>query len=228
MKVCVVANSNEADTGLLDQCLADFSQVIILEREDSAGWGRVEGADLFVHLGSSWSVYWEGVAAPVGAEVALMHHVVKRGVPLLGICFGAQVLSYAFGGVVERAKRIEIGWHDVVAPVKSSVLAGRWMQWHYDSFTAPEGFDVLAVNEAGVQAIHRGRCLGVQFHPEATEAMVSKWVSGDGVAELAVLSISPSELLEQTRHETSRTVDATRQLLQWFLEDVAQGPTSGN
>lgn len=228
MKVCIVANSIESDTGLLDQWLADVSQVVILEREDSSGWRRVEGADFFVHLGSSWSVYWEGVAAPVGAEVALMHHVVKRGVPLLGICFGAQVLSHAFGGVVERGKTTEIGWREVFAPTKDSVLAGRWMQWHYDSFTAPDGFDVLAVNEAGVQAIRRGRCLGVQFHPEATEEMVSKWASGDGAAELGALGISPSDLLEQTRHETVRTVDATRHLLHWFLEEVAQGSTSGN
>lgn len=228
MRVCVVANSNEFDTGLLDNLLADFSQTITLEREDPASWRSVEGADLFVHLGSSWSVYWENVATSICAEVALMHHAVRRGVPLLGICFGAQVLSHAFGGVVERGKKSEIGWHDVFAPAKESVLAGRWMQWHYDSFTAPVGFDVLATNEAGVQAIRRGRSLGVQFHPEATEAIVSKWVSGDGAAELLALGVLPADLLEQTRHETPRSVDATRRLIHWFLDEVAQGSATGN
>lgn len=72
---------------------------------------------------------------------------------------------------------------------------------------------------------------GVQFHPEVNEAVVTKWMEGDGVAELAALGISPSALLEETRREVSRTTVATRELIEWFLENVAQGPTahrSGN
>lgn len=228
MKVCVVVNANESDTGLLDDSLSGFSEIVMLERENSSGWRNVDGADLFVHLGSSWSVYWRTVSGPVGAEVALMRHATKRGVPVLGICFGAQVLSHSFGGIVERAKKAEIGWCDVNASTDDSVLAGRWMQWHYDSFTAPDGFEVLAINEAGVQAIRRGRSLGVQFHPEATVPMVSKWAGGDGASELAALGISPADLLEQTRLETLKSVGATRRLTHWFLEDVAQGPVPGN
>ncbi|MFM8870563.1 MAG: type 1 glutamine amidotransferase [Actinomycetota bacterium] len=228
MKVCLVANIKESDTGLLDESLSEFREIVMLERENSSGWRNVDSADLFVHLGSSWSVYWKSVSGPVAAEVALMRHAMTRGVPILGICFGAQVLSHSFGGIVERAKKTEIGWCDVYASADDSVLAGRWMQWHHDSFTAPDGFEVLAVNEAGVQAIRRGRSLGVQFHPEATVPMVSKWAGGDGVSELASLGISPSDLLEQTRLETLKSVGATRRLARWFLEDVAQGPVFGN
>ncbi len=155
-----------------------------------------------------------------------MRHSIERGVPVFGICFGAQMLSHACGGVVERGKKTEIGWHDVVAPESNSVLTGRWMQWHYDSFTAPRGFDVLAINEAGVQAIRRGRSFGVQFHPEANEPIVSKWMSGEGAAELAAVGIAPSDLLDETRRGVERTSVATRKLLDWFLEDVAQGPVA--
>ena len=155
-----------------------------------------------------------------------MRRSIERGVPVLGICFGAQMLSHACGGVVERGKKTEIGWHDVVAPEVDSVLAGRWMQWHYDSFTAPRGFDVLAINEAGVQAIRRGRSLGVQFHPEANEPIVSKWMSGEGAAELAAAGIAPSSLLDETRRGVERTSVATPKLMDWFLEEVAQGPVA--
>jgi len=216
----------ESDIGLLDESLSGLGEYLFAYREDPFSWRNIDNVDLFVHLGSSWSVYWDSVRTQVNSEASLMRHSIERGVPVLGICFGAQMLSHACGGVVERGKKTEIGWHDVVAPETNSVLSGPWMQWHYDSFTAPRGFDVLAINEAGVQAIRRGRSFGVQFHPEANEPIVSKWMTGEGAAELAALGIAPSDLLDETRRGVERTSVATRKLLDWFLEDVAHGPVA--
>ena len=210
----------------MDESLSGLGEFLFAYREDPFSWRNIDNVDLFVHLGSSWSVYWASVQTQVDSEVSLMRHSIERGVPVLGICFGAQMLSHACGGVVERGKKTEIGWHDVVAPESNSVLTGRWMQWHYDSFTAPRGFDVLAMNEAGVQAIRRGRSFGVQFHPEANEPIVSKWMSGEGAAELAAAGIAPSSLLDETRRGVERTSVATTKLMDWFLEDVAQGPVA--
>jgi GMP synthase-like glutamine amidotransferase len=226
MKFCFLSNRAESDIGLLDESLSGLGEYLFAYREDPFSWRNIDNVDLFIHLGSSWSVYWASVQTQVDSEVSLMRHSIERGVPVLGICFGAQMLSHACGGVVERGKKTEIGWHDVVAPETNSVLAGRWMQWHYDSFTAPRGFDVLAINETGVQAIRRGRSFGVQFHPEANEPIVSKWMSGEGAAELAAVGIAPSNLLDETRLGVERTSVATRKLMDWFLEDVAQGPVA--
>ena len=66
----------------------------------------------------------------------------------------------------------------------------------------------------------------MQFHPEATEPIVSTWMSGDGAAELAALGIAPADLLDDTRRGVERTSVASRQLMDWFLEDVAQGPVA--
>ena len=226
MRFCFLSNRAESDIGLLDESLSGLGEYLLAYREDPFSWRNIDNVDLFVHLGSSWSVYWASVQTQVDSEVSLMRHSIERGVPVLGICFGAQMLSHAFGGVVERGKKTEIGWHDVVAPETNSVLTGRWMQWHYDSFTAPRGFDVLAMNEAGVQAIRRGRSFGVQFHPEANEPIVSKWMSGEGAAELAAAGIAPSLLLDETRLGVERTSVATPKLMDWFLEEVAQGPVA--
>ena len=226
MRFCFLSNRAESDIGLLDESLSGLGEYLLAYREDPFSWRNIDNVDLFVHLGSSWSVYWASVQTQVDSELSLMRHSIERGVPVLGICFGAQMLSHAFGGVVERGKKTEIGWHDVVAPETNSVLTGRWMQWHYDSFTAPRGFDVLAINEAGVQAIRRGRAFGVQFHPEANEPMVSKWMSGEGAAELAAAGIAPSSLLDETRRGVERTSVATTKLIDWFLEEVAQGPVA--
>lgn len=223
--VTVLANTNERDTGLVGDVLAGLGFMVSeVSRDEPSGWSIRETTDLFMHLGSSWSTYWESVRNSVSAETELMRQAVARGVPVLGICFGAQLLSHAFGGVVQRGRKAEIGWHDVVATSDGEHVGGRWMQWHYDSFTAPNGFDVLAINDAGIQAIRRGRSLGVQFHPEANEAIVASWMSGAGAVELAEAGIPPHELLEETQREVARTRNATKGLTEWFLEVVAQGP----
>ena len=225
MKISVIANSEESDLGLLLTGLdVAIDEVSVLCREDIRSWKLRESTDLVIHLGSSWSVYWESVRTNVDAEVSLMRTSVSRGVPVLGICFGAQVLSHAFGGVVARGKKTEIGWHTVSSVDQVPELSGRWLQWHYDSFSSPPGFDTLAFNDAGVQAIGRGRSLGVQFHPEANEAIVTRWMEGDGAAALAAYGLSPQELLDETRREVMRTEKATTELVRWFLETVAQSP----
>jgi len=224
LTIDVVANEIECDPGLIVHHLGDYDpQIQFRSREDPGSWNSEVKADIVLHLGSSWSVYWSDISKNVAAEAALVRHAVGRGTPVLGVCFGAQMLSHAFGGRVERGKKTEIGWHDVVATDSGAPLGGRWMQWHYDSFTCPPGFDTLAINDAGIQAIRRGRALGVQFHPEATEAIVTRWIEGGGAVELATYGLSPSELLAETRRESGRSVVAARDLVQWFLETVAQG-----
>lgn len=227
MAALVVQNEDDSGIGLLEGALnAKFSQVDTLFRERPESL-RLDGRhELVVLLGSSWSTYWESVRTEVRAEHALVMDAAERNVPILGICYGAQILSTAFGGSVTRMKNPEVGWINVESNGQSSVFDGRWMQWHYDSFTAPHGFEVLAFNNAGVQAMRSGRSFGIQFHPEANEAVVVKWMEGDGVAELAALGISPSSLLAETRQEVCRTAVATRELIDWFFENVAEMPLS--
>ena len=67
MKICVVANSNEDDVGLLDEALSGLGKYVLAVREDPSEWRDVDGVDLFLHLGSSWSVYWDSVRSHVDA-----------------------------------------------------------------------------------------------------------------------------------------------------------------
>ncbi len=103
--------------------------------------------------------------------------IVDLGVPILGICYGMQLLSHLLGGEVEPASEREYGAAriEVVAPtgVLESFEAGAcldvWMS-HGDRVTAlPEGFEVLARTEnapfAAVGNAER-RIYGLQFHPE--------------------------------------------------------------
>lgn len=229
MRAALVGNRDDIDPGFLGRSLRQrgYSFVEFI-REDHASWPSLQGVDLLVSLGSSWSTYWEEVAGPVQAEQALMRSAHNAQIPIFGVCFGAQQLATALGGQVERAKVAEIGWKMVESVPETQVLApsclfeGRWMQWHYDAFSAPSGSTTLAHSVAGPQVIVSGRSMGVQFHPEATESIVAFWSSGEGADELAKANIDREALMAKTREAVADSAKRCDQLVEWFVTEVAQ------
>ncbi len=99
--------------------------------------------------------------------------VYDLGVPVLGICYGAQLIARQLGGEVARTGRGEYGGTDLEVTGEVSILLDGaqpvWMS-HFDSIVrAPEGFRVTArTAEAPVAALEHAarRIHGVQFHPE--------------------------------------------------------------
>ena len=136
-------------------------------------------------LGSEWHVYDESTAVLVEAEAQVVRDAVVADVPVLGICFGGQVIAHALGGEVMRTDRYEIGWYEVepLAGAPGDFVAGPWVEWHDDVFSVPEGFDVLARTESGPQLVRGGRVLGTQFHPECTETMLTSWLRTGGAEQ---------------------------------------------
>jgi len=105
--------------------------------------------------------------------------VYETGVPVLGICYGAQLVALDLGGEVSRTGRGEYGRTDLSIVDDGGLLFGGladqprdqhvWMS-HFDTITeAPAGFTVSAATPDTPAAAfeERGRGLyGVQFHPE--------------------------------------------------------------
>ncbi len=101
--------------------------------------------------------------------------VYDLGIPILGICYGAQLVALQLGGRVERTGRGEYGRTEL-ALVSSSPLFADWPTtapvWmsHGDAMTeVPPGFDLLAKSEGSPVAAFgdaQRRIYGVQFHPE--------------------------------------------------------------
>jgi GMP synthase-like glutamine amidotransferase len=229
MRAALIANAGDADSGLVGKALRrrgyGFVEFI---REQHQDWGSLEGLDLVVSMGSGWSTYWDHVADPIHAEQRLLSAAIAQGIPVLGICFGAQQLSTVLGGQVTKAQSPEIGWHHIT-PVAESALVippslceGPWMQWHYDRFSVPSGATVLAESPVGPQAMVCGRTLGVQFHPEATESIVRTWSSGEGHDELRAANISPEKLQLTTAENLEDASRRCDDLIEWFLSDIAQ------
>jgi GMP synthase-like glutamine amidotransferase len=99
------------------------------------------------------------------------------GLPVLGICFGAQALAAALGGGVVRLVRPEHAWIELSADDPSVVGPGPWLALHEDAVQLPGSANELARNAFGPQAFVIGPHLGVQFHPEVTPAILSRWVA---------------------------------------------------
>ena len=229
MRALLICNRGESDAGFVGDRLEQHDFTFTrLSREHPGEWPTLDDVDLLDHLGSEWSVYWEQVQREVAAESALMGEAHRRGVPIFGICFGGQMLAKTLGGEVARAKKSEIGWHDVLATPENAVVGGRWMQWHHDVFSVPVNATTLALTDVGPQAFVSRRSLGTQFHPEANEAIVTSWMSGDGVLDLVANDLTPAGLLEETRHEVVRSEGAAHQLVDWFLSSVASTPLPKN
>lgn len=167
----------------------------------------LDGVDLLVLLGSRWSVYDRAnVDTWVDDEVALIAAAVDASLPVLGVCFGAQVLAHALGGSVQPAQREEIGWYDIevadnpeaaALAERLAVSTGPWFQWHLDVFTPPPGSTTLARSAVGPQAFALGRVLGVQFHPEVNRSVLETWMVSDR-DQLLDSGIDPDALLRRT------------------------------
>ncbi len=115
--------------------------------------------------------------------------VLNLGVPILGICYGLQLLSYFLGGRVEPSPRREYGAAVIKQTTPSTLLAGVptefpvWMS-HGDHVTvAPPGFEVLAATENSLGAVAQPAkgWYGIQFHPEVAHTPDGRRVLGNFV-----------------------------------------------
>jgi GMP synthase-like glutamine amidotransferase len=176
--------------------------------------------DLVVSLGSERSAY-DDTLSWVPREAALLREAFDADVPVLGICFGSQILARALGGEVRRAERSEIGWVQIRTDEPALVAEGPWFQWHHDTFTPPPGATLLADSPAAPQAYTLGRSLGIQFHPEVTLGIVEEWVSLGG-DQLVRHGIDGDHLMAETRER-----EAENRARAWRLMDAFVGRVAG-
>jgi GMP synthase-like glutamine amidotransferase len=135
------------------------------------------GRPFLVTLGSAAAAYDDSVPW-LGTERTVLDRALEAGVPVLGICFGAQHLARALGATVAPIDQPEVGWLGIETLDPEMVPPGPWLQFHSDAFTLPPGAELLARSPAGVQAFRLGPHLGVQFHPEVTAEVVADWARG--------------------------------------------------
>jgi GMP synthase (glutamine-hydrolysing) len=125
--------------------------------------------------GGPSSVYDEGAPHPDPA-------VIQMGVPVLGICYGVQLMAHFLGGEVKPSNRREYGQAEIEVHGNSRLLAGLpsrlkvWMS-HGDYVSRPpKGFTITAATDAAIGAVEdpTRNLYGVQFHPEVAHTPQGK------------------------------------------------------
>jgi GMP synthase (glutamine-hydrolysing) len=147
--------------------------------------GEVDG---ILVLGGEQSALDAGEDPLLRAESELLRDATQRGVPVLGVCLGAQLLARSLGGTVRRLPRRHVAW-TALEPLPGAAGAGgdplfgalprgaAGVHWNEDGFDLPDGVTELLRSPAGSgEAFRAGeRAWGVQFHPEIDEPALEGW-----------------------------------------------------
>ena len=198
-----------AELGHLEPWLRDNGFAVRrLVRDDILSADAADDADLVIVLGSEWTLARTmdtpedppQAAAAIAAETELIRRRVEQDKPLLGICFGGQMLSHALGGEVTRQAAPHIAWETPESDVEE--LRAPWVLLHNDAFTVPPGADLLAEADHAPIAFRYGRAWGVQFHPEVDAEILAQVF--DDVGTPAEVSAPQVEAL-RARADAQRT-----------------------
>ena len=132
-------------------------------------------------------------------KVKFRKEIFKWNVPILGICFGHQVISKELGGRVKQAKQREFGFAKLTSLSKSRLTKNFfnkkgsnsvWMS-HADEVTKlAKGFKVIAKTETSKFSIVENsskKFYGIQFHPEVTHTEKGKIILRNFVFEICML-----------------------------------------
>jgi GMP synthase-like glutamine amidotransferase len=200
MRVIVVRHHEEDSAGFIADALAargaEFSTYLFPKEGPLPA---PDGFDHVVVLGATHAVYDDDPAlAWIAEELAWLRQADEGGVPVLGICFGAQALAAALGGRVEAAARPEIGWRMVDSLDPELIPAGPWLQFHRDRYLPPPQARLLARNDVGAQAFTLGKHLAVQFHPEVDGALLTLWLKAGGREEALRAGYDPDQFVAET------------------------------
>jgi GMP synthase (glutamine-hydrolysing) len=126
--------------------------------------------DACIVTGSRASVYWD--EPWIQNLKGYVGDAIEAGLPMLGVCYGHQLLADVLGGSVEDMGEYEIGYRTVRQDGDNALLSG--VDEEFTVFTthsdrvaeAPPGSEVFARNEYGIHGFRNGDVFAVQFHPE--------------------------------------------------------------
>ncbi|UWQ06982.1 type 1 glutamine amidotransferase [Aliiroseovarius crassostreae] len=201
-----VGNYGEMFTRLLDGHGFEFEIFSVVDGEFPPG---VDAADGWLITGSKHGAYedhdW------IGPLEELIRDIRAAGQPLVGVCFGHQIIAQALGGKVEKFSggwsvgRTEYDFGDEVLALNA---------WHQDQVTElPEGAEVIASTDfcANAAVVYGDRILTIQPHPEFTADLIAGLIEHRGRGKV------PDALLDEAEQQLSTATDNAR-----FAERMAQ------
>jgi len=181
----------------------------------------LDGYDGLIILGGPMSVNDTHRLPHLMTELKLIEDAMRREIPVLGICLGAQLIAKALGVDVYPNREKEIGWYDV-SPTEEAgsdpllmtlQKTEKVFQWHGETFDIPKSTRHLAFSSlCANQAFRYGdNVYGFQFHMEVDEPMIHRWLRVmENQKEIS--SLRGANYLERLYNETPEYVARLTQL----------------
>jgi GMP synthase-like glutamine amidotransferase len=222
--VLVTANVTDADPGYVGERLVarGFTLRTVLRERGEVPATPPDGTAAVLLLGSEWSVVDPVRPDVLVAEVALVRSAQAAGVPVLGLCYGAQVVAHALGGHVARAPHPEVGLVAVETDDSGVVPPGPWWAFHTDVVSPPPHARVVARNACGVQAFVAPGVVAVQFHPEVRPATLDDWL-GRFPEIAAAAGADPAAMVTQARGREDESRASAYALVDAFVALTTSG-----
>jgi len=197
-----------------------------INEEPRPSLDEVSGAVLF---GSIYNVEQADEQPFIKDVKEFTAEAVDRGSPFLGACFGAQVLAWALDGDVVKAPVREVGFEPIrpLGPASGDRLVSHYedgdmaFQWHMDTFTLPNGAELLVTGDRVPNQAYRvnDRTWGIQFHFEIDSAEIDLWL--DEIADMdleAVWGKSHEEIRAERDRFVERHEQKGREVFRRFAE----------
>jgi GMP synthase (glutamine-hydrolysing) len=167
-----------------DELRARGGELVRVEVDDGAPLPAWEEFDGIIVMGGPMGAYEEDRLPWLGPEKRLIGAAARAGMPVWGVCLGAQLLAASLGADVGPGPEPEVG----VLPVRRTPAAAEdpvfalapdefpALQWHTDTFGLPDGARQLARSDAYEgQAFCLDRAYGLQFHIEIDSELATRW-----------------------------------------------------
>ncbi len=194
---------------------------------------RLDGYDCLIVLGGPMNVGQVDEYPHLATEMRLIAEALDRGMPVLGICLGAQLMAAALGANVQANPAPEIGWYDVTPTShgESDPLLAEFrspepiFQWHGDTFDIPPGAVHLAASDTCPnQAFRVGeRSYGLQFHLEVDAPLVERWLTvPHHVDELQRHRVNAERIRQATRAHIEASMSLSARTFGAFIHLVGR------
>jgi GMP synthase-like glutamine amidotransferase len=226
MRLLILVNDASVPPGrLLGEAIRYGHTVELVRLYDGEQFPDFGSFDAVVALGGEMGAYDVTEFPFLVDEKLFLASMVERGVPVLGLCLGGQLLADALGGEAFLANRPEVGFEKVDLlvegdPVAEALSSGKMVTFHRDTWTMPPGATLIARSQRFNQAFRFGTAVAVQPHPEVTQTWFLTWATSGGGPELIEQAGTDREKLmaEVASSETDMERAAEAFFGAWFAE----------
>jgi len=223
--------------GLFKEILSSLGiKTVTIDFEKKMSLPNINDFRGIIVMGGSMNVYETGKYPFLLEEEKFLKQAIKKGLPTLGICLGAQMLAKVMGARIKKSPVKEIGFYDLsFTPLANAdpLFLGinkdklKVFQWHEDTFDLPKKAALIIQGDTCVNQAFRfdEYVWGFQFHPEITESLIADWCKDskdpmvDEQAFLQDYKKYKKEYKEQARLITENFISSVD--IKTFMDDMA-------